>query len=224
VAPERLTRAAVLDRALKLADAEGLEAVTIRRLAQELGVTPMALYWHFKNKEQLLVGMLDTVFGQVTADVDPADRWQRRLRVMIEALTAEFRRHPWISELSQGMDKFASENFLRATEVALAVLSEAGFPVDRGFQIATYLLCGVTDLVATQPSDAQGGCEDVVGLRRSKRLALETATAGRYPRLDEYAQTLERESDVEAYFSFGLDLLLSGVERMAEPGNDAREA
>jgi AcrR family transcriptional regulator len=50
----KLSRAAVVDRALWLADAEGVEALTIRRLAQELGVTPMALYWHFRNKEELI--------------------------------------------------------------------------------------------------------------------------------------------------------------------------
>ncbi|WP_329095935.1 TetR/AcrR family transcriptional regulator C-terminal domain-containing protein [Actinomadura citrea] len=221
MAPEKLTRAAVLDRALKLADADGLDTVTIRRLAQELGVTPMALYWHFKNKEQLLVGMLDAVFGQVTADIDPAEPWQRRLRIMVEALTAEFRRHPWISEISQTTDKNASENFLRATDVALELLGEAGFPVDRGFQIATHLLGGVVNLIATQPSGTGSGCGDTAGLRRDKRLALETAAAGRYPRLEEYARTLEHEPDVEAYFSFGLDLLLSGVERMAESAGDS---
>ncbi|NDU71842.1 TetR family transcriptional regulator [Actinomadura sp. DSM 109109] len=201
---------------MRLADAEGLDAVTIRRLAQELGVTPMALYWHFKNKEQLLVGMLDAVFGQVTADVDPGEPWRRRLRIMIEALTAEFRRHPWIGEISQTTEKNASENFLRATDIALDVLGEAGFPVDRGFQIAIYLLGGVADLVAAQPSGPGAGCVDTAALRRDKRLALETAAAGRFPRLEEYARTLEREPDVEDYFSFGLDLLLSGVERMAE--------
>src|SRR5690348_12640763 len=53
VAGEKLSKAAVAERALRLGDEEGVEAVTIRRLAQELGVTPMALYWHFKNKDDL---------------------------------------------------------------------------------------------------------------------------------------------------------------------------
>ena len=54
----RLTKQAVVQRALALADADGLDALTIRRLATELGVTPMALYWHFRNKEELLAGLL----------------------------------------------------------------------------------------------------------------------------------------------------------------------
>ena len=73
VVSEKLTRAAVLERAAKLADADGLDAVTIRRLAQELGVTPMALYWHFKNKDELLVGLVDHLLSGVTADRQAGD-------------------------------------------------------------------------------------------------------------------------------------------------------
>ncbi len=63
-----LSRAAIVDRALSIADAEGLDAVTIRRLGQELGVTPMALYWHVKNKEELLDAMGDRLFDDVVID------------------------------------------------------------------------------------------------------------------------------------------------------------
>src|SRR5512135_623562 len=66
----RLSKQAVVQRALALADAEGLDALTIRRLATELGVTPMALYWHFRNKEELLAGLADQVWGELDTDVD----------------------------------------------------------------------------------------------------------------------------------------------------------
>nr|BFE84159.1 hypothetical protein GCM10020093_067600 [Planobispora longispora] len=79
----KLTREAVVERALQIGDAEGLAAVTIRRLAQELGVTPMALYWHFKNKEQLTVGMADHLIEGFVIEEDGAPgrsssaRWSR---------------------------------------------------------------------------------------------------------------------------------------------------
>src|SRR5215510_841202 len=82
VVGEKLTRATVAERALQIGDAEGLEAVTIRRLAQELGVTPMALYWHFKNKDELLLGITDHALSDVKATRDPKDPWQRQLRAM----------------------------------------------------------------------------------------------------------------------------------------------
>src|SRR5882724_7082554 len=59
----RLTKQAVVQRALALADSDGLDALTIRRLATDLGVTPMALYWHFRNKEELLAGLADQVWS-----------------------------------------------------------------------------------------------------------------------------------------------------------------
>src|SRR5580704_8764389 len=61
----RLSKRAVTDRALKLADADGLDALTIRKLAHDLGVTPMALYWHFRSKEDLLEGVAEQVWDEI---------------------------------------------------------------------------------------------------------------------------------------------------------------
>src|SRR3978361_2253941 len=74
-----LTREGVADRALALADADGLEAVTIRRLATELGVTPMALYWHFRTKEDLLEGLGDRVLDAVEVPEASGD-WAADIR------------------------------------------------------------------------------------------------------------------------------------------------
>src|SRR5262245_34453358 len=68
----RLTRQTVVDRGLRLADADGLEALTIRKLATELGVTPMALYWHFRSKDELLEGLAEQVWAAIDVNVDPA--------------------------------------------------------------------------------------------------------------------------------------------------------
>src|SRR5258705_13133631 len=105
VGTDRLSRATVAEHALKLADTEGLDSVTIRRLAQELGVTPMALYWHFKNKDELLLGIADHVLTGVQATRDPADPWQRQLRAMIESLVGVMRGHPSLPALLQAVDQ-----------------------------------------------------------------------------------------------------------------------
>src|SRR5499425_3686005 len=89
----RLSKAAVVDRALALSDAEGLDTLTIRRLATELGVTPMALYWHFRNKEELLAGLADQVWSELDTDVDPAQPWHQQLRGLLESLLQVLRRH-----------------------------------------------------------------------------------------------------------------------------------
>ena len=80
-----LSREVVADRAVALADAEGLEAVTVRRLATELGVTPMALYWHFRTKEELLAGLGDRVLDSVRVP-DASGDWATDLRAALVAL------------------------------------------------------------------------------------------------------------------------------------------
>ena len=97
MAPEKLTRQAVIERALDLADTDGLQAVTIRRLAAELGVTPTALYWHVKSKEELLSALADHLLAALVADVDPNRPWSRRLRAMVAALVEQTRAHPYLS-------------------------------------------------------------------------------------------------------------------------------
>src|SRR5580698_4105931 len=82
----RLSKRAVVERALKLADADGLDALTIRKLAQELGVTPMALYWHFRSKDDLLVGLAERLWSEIDLTVDPSAPWSAQLRELLQSL------------------------------------------------------------------------------------------------------------------------------------------
>ena len=224
VATDRLSRTTVVEHALKLADAEGLDSVTIRRLAQELGVTPMALYWHFKNKDELLLGIADHVLSGVKATRDPDDPWLRQLRAMVEALVGGMREHPSLPALLQAVDKERAPSFSRATNDALELLTRGGFNLDEAYWVASYLLQGSIGLVAAQP-----GCpatmtpEQAVEWRRQKRLTLEKLPAAEYGMVVAFARTLEDEPDIERYYSFGIDLLMSAVKtaaaRAAEPAD-----
>ena len=95
----RLSKAAVVERGLAIADAEGMEAVTIRRLAADLGVTPMALYWHFRSKEELLVGLADRLWTEFDVGVNAAAEWSDQLRGLMESLVRVLRSHPAASSL-----------------------------------------------------------------------------------------------------------------------------
>src|ERR1700744_1638732 len=79
----RLSKRTVTENALKLADADGLDALTIRKLAQHLGVTPMALYWHFRSKEDLLEGVAEPGWGELDLDVDRAAPWWGPVRGLL---------------------------------------------------------------------------------------------------------------------------------------------
>src|SRR5689334_18844971 len=93
-----LSREVVADRALEIADAEGIEAVTIRRLATELGVTPMALYWHFRTKEDLLAGLADRVLDALELP-DRGGDWAEDIRAAMGALVTAMRPHPQVANL-----------------------------------------------------------------------------------------------------------------------------
>ncbi|MFC7527619.1 TetR/AcrR family transcriptional regulator [Actinoplanes sp. GCM10030250] len=213
---ERLSKAAVADRALRLADEEGLEAVTIRRLAKELGVTPMALYWHFKNKDELLLGIADHALADVRADQTAGDPWQKRLRTVIETVVRVFQEHPSLPGLLHAVDKGQTESFNRATNDTLALLTDAGFTVEEGYWVAMYLLNGCIGMVSAQPGCPPGMSADrEPEWRRQKRLQLEAMPADRFPMMIELAASYRVEPDLDHYYTFYVDLLIAGVEAMA---------
>jgi AcrR family transcriptional regulator len=217
VANERLSRAAVAERALRLGDEAGVEAVTIRRLAQELGVTPMALYWHFKNKDELLIGIVDHALAGVRADRTRSDPWQRQLRAMVEALVTVMREHPSLADLMHAIDNSKGESFTRAADDALALLTGAGFGIEEAYWISSYLLHGAVGLVRAQPDcPATVPAPEATEWRRQKRLTMERLPADRFPMMVAFAATYARAPDTERYYTFGVDLLMSAVQATAE--------
>src|SRR3954454_5438071 len=93
-----LSRDRVLRAAVALADEAGIESLNMRRLAQELGVVPMALYKHVANKDQLLDGMVDVIVGEISAPVPGAD-WRSAVRQRILSARESLPRHPWPSRV-----------------------------------------------------------------------------------------------------------------------------
>jgi TetR/AcrR family tetracycline transcriptional repressor len=216
-APNRttLTPRAAVEEALALADAEGLEAVTIRRLAKGLGVTPMALYWHFRSKDELLEGVAASIFEEVDLSVDASAGWQEQLRALLSSLLGVLRAHRSAAILLSTRTG-SSEGSLRATEVALNILRRGGFSPAEATQIARHALSTVVNLVGGEPGVvARNESGEMIDARRRARLFLESLPPERYPRLVEAAGPLSEGVDPEAYFAFGLDLLLAGIEAMA---------
>ena len=211
-----LTPRAVVEGALALADAEGLGAVTIRRLANELGVTPMALYWHFRSKDELLDGVAASIFEEVDLSVDASAGWQEQLRALLGSMLGVLRAHPFTAILLSTRTA-SSEGSLRATEVVLEILRRGGFSPAEATQIARHALSTVVNLVSGEPGViAREESGKVIDARRRARLFLESLPPERYPRLVEAARPLSEGVDPDLYFAFGLDLLLAGIEAMAQ--------
>jgi AcrR family transcriptional regulator len=203
----RLSREAVVDGGMALVDAEGLDALTIRRLAQDLGVTPMALYWHFKNKDELLAGLADRLWSFVDSDVDPDQSWQDQLRVLMGSLVEALRAHPWVTPLCMmGVEK--AENGFRTVEASLAVLARGGFTPGQASDICGHALRVAIGLVGGERT------EEAEETRR-RRIAFETLPRDRYPHIVAAAGPMSSCDDPDGYYQFGLELFLAGVYALA---------
>ncbi len=211
----RLTKQAVVGRALALGDAEGLDAITYRRLATELGVTPMALYWHFKNKEELLAGLADQVWSEIDTDVDLTAEWHLQLRRLLESLLSVLRAHPCASQLLLAGEK-QSDAALVATETALAVLRRGGFDPDHAAEVARSSLWTGLMLVMSEPGFDPGLTEaERAEKQRRNRVKLALLPPDRYPHLVESAAALTACDDPEFHYRFGVDLFVAGVRAIA---------
>jgi AcrR family transcriptional regulator len=212
----KLSKAAVVQRALALADELGLEALTIRRLAQELGVTPMALYWHFRSKEELLAGLGDQVWTEIDINVDPAADWPAQLRGLMESLVAVLRGHPSASQLLLGAQKLHGEASIMVTEKALAVLQRGGFTPEQASEIAGSALWTGLTLVMSEPGfDPAGSLEERTELMRQHRIRLAMLPPDRFPCVVQAAGPLTACDDPDFHYQFGIDLFIAGVVTVA---------
>jgi AcrR family transcriptional regulator len=211
----RLTRDAVAERALALADKSGLDALTIRKLTTELGVTPMALYWHFRGKEELLAGVADRVWSEMDLTVDRAAPWTEQIRALLESLLRVLRAHPAAPQLLLHGEKLHSPAALDATELTLDILRTAGFsPLDASNAAASALWTAIT-LVMSEPGIEQLDDAERAELQRKKQVQLATQPPAKYPRLVECAVPMTACDDPEEHYRFGVDLFIGGLAAIA---------
>jgi AcrR family transcriptional regulator len=120
-----LNAGSILHAAISILDQEGLEALSMRHLAGKLGVTPMAVYNHFQNKEELTARVAEAILGELTGPPQEGD-WPQRLQAYFQALRNVCLSHPNAMPLVEKMQN-SSVAFWRPMEVSLTILSEAGF-------------------------------------------------------------------------------------------------
>ena len=211
----RLTRAVVVDRALALADNAGLDALTIRKLASELGVTPMALYWHFRSKEDLLGGLAAHVWGEIDLTVDRAAPWTEQMRRLVESLLRVLRAHPAAPQILVGSEQTSNPAALDAMEVTLEVLRTAGFsPEDASMAARSALWTGIT-LVMSEPGIKSLDATERTEAQRKKQVILATQSPLKFPRLVECALPMTACDDPEEHYRFGVDLYIGGLSAIA---------
>ncbi|MDX3072383.1 TetR/AcrR family transcriptional regulator [Streptomyces sp. MI02-7b] len=208
---KRLDRDVLVTTALALADAEGLTAVTTRRVGQEHGVSPMALYRHFRDKDQILDAIAERLLSEVRLP-EPDDRvWDVQLRDVLTALLTVLRPHAAAAGLVTTRI-LGSPPGLAIAERTLELLAAAGFGVEQGAEIASQSLCSMVTLVVTEPGRVQTedpqAREDAV---QAKRASLESLSPVRYPHLVAAAGALASCASGDVYYARGVELLVAGI-------------
>jgi AcrR family transcriptional regulator len=148
-----LTVAQVIDAAITLADAEGLEAVSMRRVAQELGVVPMTLYTYVPDKAALLDLMLDTIYLRMSREDRPEAPWRERLLAVAEENRLLYASHPWAAGLSRSRPPLGP-GLMAKYEHELRAFAGTGLDDVETDSALTYLL-GFVQAAARAAEDAR---------------------------------------------------------------------
>lgn len=207
----RLNRDLVLSTAVALADRSGIDGMTMRTLAQELGVVPMALYKHLANKEALLDGMVDIVFGEVEFALDAG--WKPAMRQRALSMRRALIRHRWAVGLMESRMTPGPAN-LHHHNAVMRCLRESGFSFATAVHAYSALDSYIYGFALQQrslPFDSPAESGEVA----AEKLRMHQAAAAQYPYLVEVVVELGKAGyDYDAEFEVGLDLLLDGIEKL----------
>jgi AcrR family transcriptional regulator len=215
----RLSRERVLRAAIAHADAGGLEALSMRQLADLLGVAPMALYRHIANKDDLIDAMVDVVFSEIGAPPGGAD-WRSAMRARATSLRDALSRHRWAIGLMESRRNPGPAN-LRHHDTVIGRLRAAGFSVAMAAHAYAVLDSYIYGFALTAMNLPFSAAEKVVDVGHDMLAAF---PATEYPNLVEFITEHASKPGYEygAEFEYGLDLILDGLE--AARSDAGREA
>ncbi|PWJ06776.1 TetR family transcriptional regulator [Streptomyces sp. NWU49] len=226
--PSGLDRERITEATVRLLDAEGLARFSMRRLAAELNVTAMSVYWYVDTKDDLLELALDAVHGELALPDPAADEdWRDQLRVLAREYRALLVRHPWLSPLA-GNFLNIGPNSLSFSRVIQRVVHKAGLPahgvtgaISAVFQfvygygtIEGHFLARVAETDMTPDEYHRQAMSAVTRAPDTAEVAQETTRIMEARGGDTVEEMMERD------FAFALDLLVAGIEAMVARGRD----
>lgn len=208
---QRLSAERVLEGAVALADEIGIEAFTIRRLADALGTKPMSLYHHVPSKEAILDGMVDRVFGEIARPPAELD-WKPAIRLRCCSARDVLARHPWAAALMESRTNPGPET-LAHHDAVLGCLRRGGLSLEmtaHAYALLDAYVYGFALQEASLPAT------DGADLGELAETIMEPAPEGTYPHLEEFTvgHVLQPGYDFRAEFDFGLDLILDALDAM----------
>ena len=212
--PERpvlapLSRERIVRAAIELADADGLDAVSLRKVAAELDVGPMRLYGYIDSKEELLDLMVDAVY----AEIRPAgDGWREVLRSHAEATRRAVHEHEWLADLLGGRPQLGP-NALANGETVVAALGDVG--VDDVMPVAgavnAYVVGAVRREIAERRAERATGMDEKRWQASRGPYLMRAFATGKFPALATVVHDAAH-LDADQTFRMGLDFLLDGIE------------
>ncbi|SDE31686.1 GntR family transcriptional regulator [Glycomyces harbinensis] len=221
-----LTRERVLEEAIAIADAEGLEAVSMRAVAGRCGVAPMSLYRFIEDKDHLVSAMADTVYGTAAFDRDASAPWRSQVESLSREMWRLHRAHPWLGRTQPLTRPLPLPNIIRLGDRLLGALEGLGLPPKLHFDIHVLLFSHVVGLAANVEAEDEAvsetglSSEEWTDLQYLPRMG-DDAFLGEHPhfaKLFGHFGSLADgyDMDLEGLFELGMGLLLDGVAAMAE--------
>ncbi|MFI7132613.1 TetR/AcrR family transcriptional regulator C-terminal domain-containing protein [Nonomuraea sp. NPDC050153] len=218
VPKQALSREQVLRTAIAIADVEGLDAVSMRRLAAELGAGPMSLYRHVENKDELVTHMVDEVFGEPELPVPGPDGWRAKLELISRRQWQLVRRHLWLPRAVSFTRPLLVPNMMAHTEWTLRALDGLGLPMETRIREALTLHGLVVTVALSMADEVEAEQETGVTLDRwwltRRNRADELLNSGRFPLLASIPE--EAVSDMNGLFEYSLARHLDGFAALVE--------
>ena len=207
----RLDPEKVVDSALAIADDEGPAAISFRRLAAQHDVTAMALYRHFKDKDDLMAALGDRLLRDVVLPEPTDEPWDLQLHKILTAFVTALRAHPRLADLTLGRI-LVSEPGLAMAERTMEILTDGGFSTDDAAEVGRQSICSLIALVTTDPlaREVSDPVEREDSLRR-KRAALAALPPRRYPLITSAADTLICPTSRDRYYELGIEMAVAGI-------------
>lgn len=192
----------IVDTAIALADVDGLDAVSIRRVATVLDVRPMSLYTHIVSKDELLALMADELIGTLIVDMPLPSDWREALTVTSRKMFRMFASHPWLLPLFTRRPRLGPNSARQAKQLASAVASLRLPPEEmwKMLGVVNDYVLGHAMRIATS------------GVGRDLSASLPAADRAALPEIEALERTDETRPDEES-FDLGLQVVLDGVER-----------
>ena len=222
---EPISRDAIVAAAVRLLDREGLAALSMRRLAEELGTGAASLYWHVGSKDGLLDLVLDQVIGEVRIPEPDPPRWREQLKQVARAQRAISLRHPYIVRISIGRIPMGP-NALRFSERVLDLLRAGGLPPRLAVQGYLLLIAtvngftldetGVDDAAESSPPSDPAALQQAADMARDYIASLPAAM---FPNMTALAGEFAF-ADPEERFELLIDIFVDGLARRAAPGRE----